>query len=244
MKHIFITGGGSGIGQSIAQSMANAGYRVTVAGRNLDRLKASGFDYIQMDVTDPVSIKTGYDKACGKAPIDIFIAGAGAAQTAPAMRTSSDLWDAMINVNLTSIHRCAQVACPSMIDRGWGRFIAISSTAGLKGYRYTSAYAAAKHGVIGYIKCLALELAKTGVTANALCPGFTDTPLIDRAIDIITTATGRSESDARASFASSNPMEKLVTPDEVASAALWLSGEGASAINGQAIAIDGGETVA
>ena len=132
-------------------------------------------------------------------------------------------------------------AIPQMKERGWGRFIAIASTASLKGYAYTGAYSAAKHGVLGWVRTLALELAKTGVTANAICPGFTKTPLVDDALDNIVAKTGRSRAEALEEFTKANPMGRLVEPEEVASAALWLASDGAAAVNGQAVIVDGGE---
>ncbi len=238
-RHAFVTGGGSGIGLAIATSFAARGDKVTIAGRTASRLKDSGLSYIEMDVTDEQSVADGV-KAAG--PIDIFVANAGAAMTAPALKTDRRDWDWMISVNLTSVYLCAREAIPHMHAQGWGRFIAIASTASLKGYAYTGAYTAAKHGVLGWIKTLALELAKTGVTANAICPGFTDTALVSDALDNIVAKTNRSRDDALAAFVKDNPLGRLIRPDEVAAAALWLASEGAASVNGQAIVIDGGET--
>lgn len=238
-RRILVTGGGSGIGLAIANAFAANGDEVTVAGRNTKKLNASGHAFVEMDVTDAQSIIDAVKKA---GPVDTFIANAGAAATAPALKTNRPLWDEMLAVNLTSVFLCAQAAVPAMIEQGWGRFIAIASTASLKGYAYTGAYAAAKHGVLGWIRSLAIELAKSGVTANAICPGFTDTPLIDSALDAVTAKTGRGRDDALAAFVKDNPMGRLVTPDEVAAAALWLASDSAASVNGQAIAIDGGET--
>jgi NAD(P)-dependent dehydrogenase (short-subunit alcohol dehydrogenase family) len=238
-RHAFITGGGSGVGLAIAKAFVAKNVDVTIAGRDVSRLEATGLNFVQMDVTNEDSITSGIKKA---GHIDIFVANAGAAVTAPALKTSRDLWDQMIAVNLTSTFLCARAAIPAMADQGWGRFIAIASTAALKGYPYTGAYAAAKHGVLGWIRTLALELALTGVTANAVCPGFTDTPLIDRALDKIAKTTNRSREEALAEFVKANPMRRLVATSEVANTVLWLASEEAASINGQAIAIDGGET--
>lgn len=239
-KSVLVTGGSSGIGLAIAQSFRDTGYNVTVSGRNKSKLAATGLPFIEMDVTDETSVFDGI-KTMG--PIDIMVANAGAAGTAPALKTNRALWDQMLLTNLTSVYFSARAATPGMIDRGWGRFIAIASTASLIGYAYTGAYAAAKHGVLGWIKSLAIELAKTGVTANAICPGFTDTPLIDNAIDAVSSKTGRSRSNALNEFTKTNPMGRLVYASEVASAALWLASEGAASVNGQAVTIDGGEVV-
>jgi 3-hydroxybutyrate dehydrogenase len=239
-KRALITGGGSGIGLAIAKHFSNNGIEVIIAGRDTARLENTGLPFLEIDVTNEASVVDGV-KAAG--PIDIFVANAGAAVTAPALKTSRDIWDQMIAVNLTSTYLCAREAVPQMVDHGWGRFIAIASTASLKGYAYTGAYTAAKHGVLGWIKTLALELAKTGVTANAICPGFTDTPLIADAVNNIVAKTGRSHEETLKAFIKDNPMGRLIKPEEVANAALWLAGENAASINGQAVTIDGGETV-
>lgn len=238
-RRALITGGGSGIGLAIAKTFATAGYEVMVSGRTVSRLKDSGFAYVEMDVTDEQSVIDGVKSA---GPLDIFVANAGAAATAPALKTSREIWNQMIALNLTSLYFCAREAIPQMKDRGWGRFISVASTASLKAYAYTGAYAAAKHGALGWIKTLALELAKTGVTANAICPGFTDTKLVDDALDNIADKTGRSRDDTLKAFVKDNPMGRLIAPQEVATASLWLASDGAASVNGQAIVIDGGET--
>jgi NAD(P)-dependent dehydrogenase (short-subunit alcohol dehydrogenase family) len=238
-RTVFVTGGGSGIGLAIARRFERDGCAVTIAGRNLQRLKETGLAHVEMDVTDETSV---IDAIRSVGAIDVFVANAGAAATAPALKTDRVVWDQMIAVNLTSVYLCAREAAPQMVERGWGRFIAIASTAALKAYPYTGAYSAAKHGVIGWIKTLALELAKTGVTANAVCPGFTDTPLIARAADTIIGKTGRSRAEALSAFTKDNPMQRLIDPAEVAEIAFWLASDGAASVNGQAIAIDGGET--
>ncbi len=239
-KSVLVTGGGSGIGLAIAKTFATSGYAVTVAGRNAPKLKATGLEFIEMDVTDEASVSDGVKRA---GQIDIMIANAGAAGTAPALKTDRALWDHMLLTNLTSVYLSARATAPAMVERGWGRFIAVASTASLIGYAYTGAYAAAKHGVLGWIKSLAIELGKTGVTANAICPGFTDTPLIDNALDVVSAKTGRHRDDALSEFAKTNPMGRLIDPAEVAAAALWLASDGAASVNGQAIVIDGGEVV-
>lgn len=239
-RRALVTGGGSGIGLAIARVLAADGVAVTVAGRDKMKLAASGFPFVEMDVTDETSIGAGV-KAAGE--IDIFVNNAGFAATAPSLKTTRAMWDEMIALNLTSAYSCAQAVVPAMIDRGWGRFIAIASTASHKAYAYTGAYAAAKHGVLGWIRTLALEHARTGVTFNAICPGFTDTPLIAGALDRIARKSGEGGDAARTTLARVNPMGRLIQPGEVAAAALYLASEAAAAVNGQSIVVDGGELI-
>jgi len=236
-----VTGGGSGIGLAIARALAEKGCRVTVTGRDPDKLGRSGFDYEIMDVCDPPSIERA---AARIGPCDVFVANAGAAATAPALKTSDEIWEAMLRVNLTGVFLCARAVLPAMVEQGHGRFIAIASTASVKGYAYSAAYCAAKHGVLGLVRSLAIELAGSGVTANAICPGFTDTPLVEGAIGGLKERTGRDEAELVAQFVKGNPMKRLIDPTEVADAALWLAGAKASSVNGQAIIVDGGETIA
>lgn len=238
-KRVLITGGGSGIGLALAQAFKRAAFDVVIAGRNETRLQQTGLAYVVMDVRDGDAVRRGLTKS---GPIDIFVANAGGTATAPALKTSHEAWNEAIALNLTSVFACAQASVPGMIERGWGRFIVIGSTASLRGYRYASAYAAAKHGALGFVRSLALELAKTGVTANAICPGYTDTDLVSGAIEAIGTRTGRTHAEAAKVFTDANPMGRLVSPDEIAGAALWLASDASAAVNGQAIAIDGGET--
>ncbi|PHS27713.1 MAG: 3-hydroxyacyl-CoA dehydrogenase [Robiginitomaculum sp.] len=240
-KTALVTGGGSGIGLACAKRLADDGARVLVAGRNKAALKASGFDYLLMDVTKEKSVTEAFAKA---GPIDVLVNNAGAAATAPALKTDMEMWQAMLAVNLTGAFLCAQATIPGMVERGWGRFIVIASTAGLKGYAYTAAYSAAKHGVLGLVKTLAIELAKTGVTVNAICPGFTQTPLLDGSLDVIMKKTGCTQEAALKRLIRDNPMGRAVLPHEVADAVSYVSGTGAGATNGQSIVIDGGESIA
>ena len=235
----FVTGGGSGIGLAVARAFRDAGTDVTVAGRDEAKLRDTGLPYAVIDVSDRAAIEAGVKQA---GTVDIFVANAGGAESAPALKMRRDVWDRIIALNLTSVFDCAQVVIPGMVERGWGRFIVMGSTASLRGYRYVCAYAAAKHGVLGLMRTLALELATTGVTANALCPGYVDTPLVTGAIDGIVKKTGRSRDEATAEIVKTNPMGRMVTPEEVAAAAVWLASDGAASVNGQAIPIDGGST--
>ncbi len=238
-RTVLVTGGGSGIGLCVAQAFREAGHDVLISGRDRERLEASGFPWLQFDICDEAETIA----ALASAPsIDVFVANAGGAVTAPLLKTSRADWDRMLALNLTSVWLCARAAIPPMIERGWGRFITIASTAAVKGYAYAGAYAAAKHGALGLIRSLAKELAPTGVTANAICPGYTDTPMLRGAIDRVAAKTGRSGAQAEAAFTGANPMGRLIEPREVASAALWLASDAAGGVNGQAILVDGGET--
>ena len=238
-RRVLITGGGSGIGLALARRFSADGHDVTVAGRTQTTLMATGLPFVQMDVTDEASVIAAVEKS---GPFDVVVANAGGAMTAPALKTSLADWNRMIALNLTSVYLCARATAPAMMENGWGRFIAIASTAAVKGYPYVGAYAAAKHGVLGWIRTLALELASTGVTANAICPGYTDTPLIEGAVDAIVRKTGRDAAEASRTFTQANPMGRLVSPEEVAASALWLASDAGASVNGQASVIDGGET--
>lgn len=236
-KRVFVTGGGSGIGLAIARAFADAGYAVRIAGRNEARLKEAGFPYTVLDVRDDDAVRRAL-----ATPADIFVANAGAVTTVSALKMKRADWDEMLALNLTSVFTCAQAAVPAMVERGWGRFIVTASTASLRGYPYAAGYAAAKHGVLGLVRTLALELAKTGVTVNALCPGYTETDIVTGAVDAISAKKGVSRSEAEKRFTDRSPLGRLVAPDEVAAAALWLASNAAASITGQSIVIDGGET--
>ncbi len=247
--HALVTGGGRGIGREIASALAKAGATVTVLGRNratLDDAVATGDAHFAevADVADPAAVGAAIAKAASRQPIDILIANAGSAESAPFGKSDTALFRRMIDINFMGVVHTIQAALPSMKGQPYGRIVAVASTAGLKGYAYVSAYSAAKHAVVGLVRSLALELAATRVTVNAVCPGFTDTDLVAGSIDNIMKKTGRSREQAISELAKHNPQGRLVTPAEVADTVLWLCGEGSSAVTGQAIAVAGGEIVA
>jgi 3-hydroxybutyrate dehydrogenase len=251
-RHAVVTGGGSGIGAAVARALAASGVSVTLMGRDAARLerqaaalRASGTVHTQVvDVTAPASVTTAFEAAAQRhGAIDILVNNAGQAEAAPFGKTDIALWQRMLDVNLTGVFLCTQAVLPSMLERRSGRIVNVASTAGQKGYAYVAAYCAAKHGVIGMTRSLALELAARGVTVNAVCPGYTETGLLDQSIEKIVAQTGRSEEEAREALLRSNPQRRFVTPDEVASSALWLCLPESRSITGQTVSISGGEVM-
>ncbi|WP_242616920.1 SDR family NAD(P)-dependent oxidoreductase [Rivibacter subsaxonicus] len=249
-RHALVTGGGSGIGAAIALALVAAGARVTVLGRRLEVVQALASNQperlhaVGADVADAGQVTTAFASARERfGPLAILVNNAGQAASAPFLKTDAELWRQMIDVNLGGTMLCTQAALPDMLAAGWGRVVNVASTAGLTGYTYVSAYCAAKHGVIGLTRALALELARKGITVNAVCPGYTETEILRESIANVMAKTGRSAEEARAGFAAGNPQGRIVQPEEVADAVRWLCGNAAAAVNGQSIPVCGGEVL-
>lgn len=240
VRRVLITGGGTGVGADLARGFAAEGVEVVICGRREAPLRAiaerTGARVVLADVTDEADVARLFAEA---GPCDVVIANAGQADSAPFSRTSLEQWNRMLAVNLTGVFLTFRDGLRQF--DGWGRLLAVASTAGIKGYAKVAPYAAAKHGVMGMVRSLALEVARGPVTVNAICPGFLDTDMTVESIRIISEKTGRSPEQARAALEALSPQNRLYRPDEVTSAALWLCGPGSDGVNGQAITISGGE---
>jgi NAD(P)-dependent dehydrogenase (short-subunit alcohol dehydrogenase family) len=240
MSRAIVTGGGSGIGLAVAHRLRALGHEVTILGRNQAKLAAAGFRAFVCDVADRASVRRAMAQA-GAA--DIVVNAAGIVRSAPFLKLSDADWSEMWATNVMGAVHVIHEALPGMRAQDAGRIVNIASTASLKGYAYVSAYVASKHALLGLTRALALELAKTGITVNAVCPGYTDTDIVRDAVANIAAKTQRSEDEARVELASVNPQGRLIDPEEVADTAAWLISDAAHSITGQAIAVAGGEVM-
>jgi NAD(P)-dependent dehydrogenase (short-subunit alcohol dehydrogenase family) len=242
-RRALVTGGGRGIGAGIARALKASGAHVTILGRTAATLEAAiaagvADSHATADVTDPAALEHAIS---GAGPFDIVVANAGAAESLPLRRADRAHWDRIIAVDLTSVFDTARLTIPAMAGRGFGRFIAVASIAGLQGMPYVSAYVAAKHGVVGFCRALGKEYAATGVTVNAICPGYVETDLVNDSAQRIQAKTGLSPAEAKAAMIKSSPLGRFITVEEVAAAAVWLASDAAAGVTGTAIPIAGGE---
>lgn len=246
-KHALVTGGGTGIGAAAARMMAAEGAKLSLMGRRPEPLEAvaseTGGRAFPCDMTDRAAMETAFAAARdANGPFDIVVLNAGIGDSAPFQRTKREAWDRIIATNLTALFDGAQLTLPDLVQGDDKRLIVVASVAGLRGAAYAAPYVASKHGAIGLTKSLALEYAKTGLTVNAVCPAFVDTPMVDDSADRISRTTGRSEDEARAALAAMNANGRLVTADEVADAILFLCKPSSRSITGACLTIDGGTT--
>jgi 3-hydroxybutyrate dehydrogenase len=249
-KSALITGGGRGIGRAIALEFARNGAHVAVAARTAEQVEQVaaeiGADAVALvcDVSDPESVARMFDRMRERfGNPDILVNNAGVAESATLVNTTDELWHRHLSINLSGTFYCTRAAVPAMLKKGWGRIINVASIAGKTGAPYIAAYSASKHGVLGLTRSAALELAITGVTVNAICPGYVDTDMVTRGINQITAKTGRTAEEALDSLKKMSPQNRLVTPEEIAAIALLLASDAGRGINGQGINVDGGSVL-
>jgi 3-hydroxybutyrate dehydrogenase len=244
-RHALITGGGTGIGAAAAQHLNAAGAALSLLGRRVEPLKALadslGGAAIQCDVTDPERIRAAFDEArTANGPVELLVVNAGVAESAPFHKMTRDSWDRIVATNLTAAFDCARAAIDDLLKSDNGRLVFVASVAGLRGVPYAAHYAASKHGLLGLMRSLAAEYAKTNLTVNAVCPGYVDTPMTDQSVARVSEITGRSEGDARSIITEMNASGRLVDPDAVGNIIAMLCLPLSRDINGAAVTIDGG----
>ena len=249
-KHALVTGAGRGIGAAIAARLVQEGVQVTLLGRTagvldeLARKLGTQTQVVAADVSSAEQMRDAVQNAAAQfGPVDILVNNAGQAKSAPLHKADDALWSSMLAVNLTGTYNGIRAVLPSMLERNFGRIVNVASTAGLLGYPYVTAYCAAKHGVVGLTRALALEVASRNITVNAVCPGYTDTDIVRDTIRNITAKTGRSEQEALEALVERNPQRRLIQPQEVAATVMWLCLPGSESITGQSIAVAGGEAM-
>jgi 3-hydroxybutyrate dehydrogenase len=252
-RRALVTGGGRGIGRVVVLDLARAGAQVTAAARTLSEVEAVAREVgtaggraeaLTVDVSRPDSVRTLVQEAVRRmGGVDILVNGAGVAPTAPLVKTSDEMWRQALETNLSGAFYCLREVLPGMIASGWGRVVNVASVAGKTGYPYIAAYAASKHGLLGLTKCAALETAEKGVTVNAVCPGYVDTPMTDAGIARMVEKTGRPAAEIRRHLEGMSPQRRLMTSEEVAALVLFLCREEARGITGQAMSVDGGTVV-
>lgn len=244
-KHALVTGGGTGIGLAIAQALAEAGADVTITGRRAEVLQDAAAERLHplvMDVSDEASVVEGFSQAVNtRGPISIVVPNAGIAEGRALHKTDTEFWRRIMSTNLDGAFWTIREALKSMHEAGWGRVVAVSSIAGLKGLKGASTYTASKHGLMGLIRALSEDYLGSEITFNALCPGYVDTDIVTRNVQAISARAGVDEAAARAMMVEANKHKRLIAPEEVAAAALWLCGPGSQSVNGQAIEIAGGQ---